>query len=341
MAKQPTRSTKPVKAIAPAPKPMTVTPPGVPNPKTSTLPPPPGPFKPFAVTPPSAPAPKRLLEFAQTAEKLRGKVTRKPEPPTPSVPTDPSTIPGFEDWAPNVRVLLAVTQAVSMLELGTASSQCTLSVRAGGTVTHLHTTARPSSSDYQNLKPSGTGIGALKQKLNGRKGHEDEILACDDDVDHLFLATIGLDQRRAPRTMDVIRATIEITGVAVHWFKNEFKIPRPYQLQGVFEWPTPVLEHPGHSSFPGGHAAQAWAVAKVLGELAADRVKDKTGAFDGVATIVAESREFAGLHYPLDTEAGKGLGVAIGSFLATSHGAFARFDELWKLAVNELALLGP
>jgi undecaprenyl-diphosphatase len=72
--------------------------------------------------------------------------------------------------------------------------------------------------------------------------------------------------------------------------------------------PKPLLDVPTTSSFPSGHAATSFACAYVLAR-AAPRFAI---LFYVLAALIAFSRSYVGVHYPLDVIAGAliGLGVA-------------------------------
>ncbi len=67
--------------------------------------------------------------------------------------------------------------------------------------------------------------------------------------------------------------------------------------------------HPGHGSFPGGHATFAYFWAEFLREFTNDAAK-KQKMVD-MATEVAINRERAGLHFESDTAGGRELGEKI------------------------------
>lgn len=78
---------------------------------------------------------------------------------------------------------------------------------------------------------------------------------------------------------------------------------------------NPMLEpghahHPGHGSYPSGHAALAYCWAELLVTLlkANDKARD---AAQEAACWVAHNREIAGVHFPSDSLAGRELGTNI------------------------------
>ncbi len=70
----------------------------------------------------------------------------------------------------------------------------------------------------------------------------------------------------------------------------------------------PLIAIPHSHSFPSGHAAASFACATAIGA-AAPRWRL---ALFVLATLIAWSRVYNGVHYPLDVLAGAALGVAIG-----------------------------
>jgi membrane-associated phospholipid phosphatase len=76
---------------------------------------------------------------------------------------------------------------------------------------------------------------------------------------------------------------------------------RPYQADGAER----LVVEPAGSSWPSGHAAVAAAMAETLGEGRGPLVRGLLGA---VATAVAASRVYVGVHHASDVIAGLGIG---------------------------------
>ncbi len=94
--------------------------------------------------------------------------------------------------------------------------------------------------------------------------------------------------------------------VGAHLAKSVADRPRPYEVVA-----TAVLRQPpAHgSSFPSSHTAVALAVA-----IAAIPYLPRPGALVALAyaALVAWSRVYVGVHYPLDVLAGVGIGLVVG-----------------------------
>jgi len=84
--------------------------------------------------------------------------------------------------------------------------------------------------------------------------------------------------------------------------------------------PEPLVRLPATGSFPSGHATVAFACATVLA-LAVPRLALPLFA---LAALVAWSRVYVGVHYPLDVLAGALLGVALAFAIAGAGRALRR-----------------
>ena len=91
---------------------------------------------------------------------------------------------------------------------------------------------------------------------------------------------------------------------------------RPVDLAAQVQ---PMIQTPDHSSFPSGHAAEAFAIATVLHHLAAGRRPDQGAAAEALpfklAHRIATNRTVAGVHFPVDSLAGALLGCRIGALM--------------------------
>jgi undecaprenyl-diphosphatase len=87
--------------------------------------------------------------------------------------------------------------------------------------------------------------------------------------------------------------------------------------------PEPLLEVPTTSSFPSGHAATSFACAYVFSRVA-PRI---TAAVYGLAVLIAFSRVYVGVHYPLDMLAGAVLGTLVAIALLKLLGALRRSPQ--------------
>src|SRR5262249_53925888 len=102
-----------------------------------------------------------------------------------------------------------------------------------------------------------------------------------------------------PATYLLIRVARRVGEVAVMCLKEHYKVARPSQVCPVI---VPLVDVPVTPSFPSGHAFQSQLISQCLA--AAERPLVQRELLFELAHRVAENRVVAGLHYPLDNEAG-------------------------------------
>jgi len=78
-----------------------------------------------------------------------------------------------------------------------------------------------------------------------------------------------------------------------------------------FPEPHPLVAVPGSPSFPSGHAATSFACAATLAWL----TPLSPIALYALAALIAFSRVYVGVHYPLDAIAGAALGLGVATAL--------------------------
>jgi hypothetical protein len=135
-----------------------------------------------------------------------------------------------------------------------------------------------------------------------------------------------------PATFEVLRVGVQVGRAVVMVWKDEIKRARPAQLSAAID---PVIETPGHPSYPSGHSTQAHLVARLLAAVH-PRSKDSAWrkAIEGLASEVARNREVAGVHYLSDSEAGVDLARALAGILLDDK-MCPSFGELVKSARRE------
>jgi membrane-associated phospholipid phosphatase len=136
-----------------------------------------------------------------------------------------------------------------------------------------------------------------------------------------WASLIGLHAHRHGKTLQLLDLTISLAIHVEMRFKHIFANVRPVEFSPQVQ---PVIATPGHGSWPSGHSTEAFIVATVLEALfnAASAVGATTGngtasreQLQRLAARIAVNRTVAGLHFPVDSAAGRLLGTALGEFL--------------------------
>ena len=113
------------------------------------------------------------------------------------------------------------------------------------------------------------------------------------------------ERRRLPMAMSAALVAAASAGVVVTLTKEAVDRTRPGIAEPGLD---PIGVIPASASFPSGHSATAFATAVAVG-LVYPRLRVPLLA---LATLVALSRVYLGMHYATDVLVGSALGVAIG-----------------------------
>jgi hypothetical protein len=153
-----------------------------------------------------------------------------------------------------------------------------------------------------------------------------EILDQDDSVGSIsyWLGMLKIDPARTPATYLIVRVARRVGEHVAMCLKGDFMSPRPSQLSPAI---TPMIDPPITPSFPAGHAVQAYLISFLLADamrnLPQHKIPDESGSgsteadwldssktagvlFD-LAARVSQNRIVAGLHFPVDIEAGRAV----------------------------------
>lgn len=126
-------------------------------------------------------------------------------------------------------------------------------------------------------------------------------------IDRL-IDTYGLSATHAARVLGAVQAGINDAFVVAWHFKYLWKIPRPNQLDQELRT---ICCTPYHPAYPSGHATISGCAEVILSYFfppEAEKLK-------ALAEQCAQSRLYAGVHFPADNEEGLRLGRQIGYFV--------------------------
>jgi membrane-associated phospholipid phosphatase len=111
----------------------------------------------------------------------------------------------------------------------------------------------------------------------------------------------------------LLASTLAATATVSHFAKAKYDRPRPYQVDSSI---TPPVRLPRSSSYPSGHSSSAFAAARVIAALQPKLAREAYS----IASQVAASRVYAGVHFPSDVVAGALLGTGVADIaLRTMH----------------------
>ena len=145
----------------------------------------------------------------------------------------------------------------------------------------------------------------LAEIMDYRAGVALEALAqCNGIIDY-FRGILSFTSVSHPKTFGLAAIAIRVGEFQVMHYKARYNRPRPSPRL------MPLIEVPGHASFPSGHSTQAHLVARLLEEVMPFEIVrpngDAPGPLQCLADRIARNREVIGLHYPSDSVAGKEL----------------------------------
>jgi len=120
------------------------------------------------------------------------------------------------------------------------------------------------------------------------------------------MAQRNFDEARTARAL----ATMHMAGwdglVACHDSKYVYWVPRPVQADPSI---TQAIGLPNHPSYPSNHACISGAMGRVLDA----QLGDSKGQYEAMGKQAGDSRLYAGIHYPMDMDAGNEIARKIAS----------------------------
>jgi hypothetical protein len=138
------------------------------------------------------------------------------------------------------------------------------------------------------------------------------------DPQYAFWSSIlYLHPDRTRRTFELINMVLQFCIYVEMRFKHALACYRPVEYNAEVQ---PMITTPGHNTFPMGHATQAYAVACVLKKLVSldpavhPAHQWAIDQLDRLTARIATNRVVAGVHFPVDSMAGRMLGVALGEY---------------------------
>ena len=205
-------------------------------------------------------------------------------------------------WEPWVRAYVAIgemLQGISFKAIGT-----TFQVLSSGSL--IAEIGRPKEATFNKQMPSVLSWAEL------RNDRATEIMAQIDPQYAFWSSIVYMHPDRARRTFELVNMVLQFCVYVEMRFKHALACWRPVEYNAQVQ---PMITTPGHGSFPSGHATQAYAVAHVLKSLLLPSVPPMViEQLQRQAARISTNRVVAGVHFPVDSMAGRMLGVALGEY---------------------------
>lgn len=164
-------------------------------------------------------------------------------------------------------------------------------------------------------------IAELKSQLTWVRNYSDlrvdrisEIAVQTVDVMSFYGSLAHLNASRRKKTLELLEIVQGLAITIEMQVKHQCWSPRPIDFASEVQ---PIIQTPDHSTFPSGHATEAYALATVLHHLqnpdatATEGIRSKDMCYR-IAHRIAVNRTIAGVHFPVDSAAGAILGIMLG-----------------------------
>jgi hypothetical protein len=188
-----------------------------------------------------------------------------------------------------------------------------------GTFEHLDVTGATTFSSQKIVKLTRPDqplcIQQLSLVMNWASLREDrasEILSQMSGAAPFWASVVGIQPQRHKYTLEVLSLALSLAWHIEMRFKHAFACPRPVEYSPQVQ---PMIATPGHGAFPSGHATEAFMVARVLQQLTDPPQGGETDTqLQRQAARIAINRTVAGVHFPVDSAAGRLLGEALAGY---------------------------
>ncbi|TAG75889.1 MAG: phosphatase PAP2 family protein [Burkholderiales bacterium] len=112
---------------------------------------------------------------------------------------------------------------------------------------------------------------------------------------------LGISPEVAPRFYELLAISLNFAMLLTQQLKFHLDVPRPVEMSPLVQ---PIITTPSYSTFPSGHAVEAYVFALIASKLFSQALESRTDNVKRVlfrfARRVAENRVVAGLHFPID-----------------------------------------
>ena len=220
---------------------------------------------------------------------------------------------------PDARMVVMAAETAPLFQVTKTGTALTLAT-SGSPMLSL---TPPKISDLQDQ------LKYLRSAADLRADRMPEIMMQAGDMLSFYGSLFNLHPARKRWTMELLAAAYQCVILPEMQMKRHASLPRPFDFSRQLQ---PIIETPAHSTYPSGHATEAFAFATLLSALAFAGAKTadpaaavvaqaEAGAANAttpemipfrLAARIAENRTVAGVHFPVDSAHGALLGLATG-----------------------------
>jgi hypothetical protein len=189
-----------------------------------------------------------------------------------------------------------------------------LSSASSGSASLIAEIRRPQTATFENQIPMVLSWAELRYE------RANEILAQIDPQYAFWSSVVYMHPDRTKRTFELINILLQFCVYAEMRFKQAMGCWRPVEYNAEVQ---PMITTPGHGTFPMGHGTNAYAVAYVLKRLlvldpnplvSPAKYQTVIDQLERQAARITTNRVVSGVHFPVDSMAGRMLGVALGEY---------------------------
>lgn len=264
--------------------------------------------------------------MGQALRKSRAKISRLSDPVAmdavlqPRDARDPKSTPLWR-WAPEFRVAAVVCELLGRVQVHERTvwllePPAPKFGQAGGfSQVAVPMFELPASLTHVDMPDQ---IDAVLRAAVEREDRMPEILSQANDFWPFFESVTGVQLAQAPAFAELLRASHEWVLSLLMLLKHNVAAHRPVQRSTLV---MPLIATPGHGSLPSGHATVAAFTAELLRLLMYGNGPDaRAHALDRLARRIAFNRVVAGVHFPVDSQAGYSLGRQLARTLSALAG---------------------
>ena len=215
----------------------------------------------------------------------------------------------MERWEPWVRAYVAIGEMLQGITFQSSGNNFQVWSSVSGPASLIAEIQRPAQATFEQQIPLVLDWAELRNE------RATEILAQIDPQYAFWSSIVYLHPERTKRTLELVNMVLQFCVYVEMRFKHALGCYRPVEYNAQVQ---PMITTPGHGSFPMGHGTQTYAVCYVLRQLlqldAQPRLQWVIDQLDRVSARITTNRVIAGVHFPVDSMAGRMLGVALGEY---------------------------